>query len=442
MKKYSRRNFIRITGSSGVGLSLLSNPLTLLSNGSPASKVVVAVMGVRSRGKALAVNFARQKETEVAYVCDVDERYLNDCIKKVSEVQGKAPKGVKDFRKILDDKSVDALVIAAPDHWHAPATIMACAAGKHVYVEKPCSHNPLEGEMMVKAALKYNRKVQMGAQRRSWPVIIEGIKEVRNGAIGNAYFAKGWYTNTRPSIGIGEMGDAPNYLDFDLWQGPAPRREYKDNIHPYNWHWFWHWGTGEAGNNGTHSIDLMRWGLGVNYPVKVVSTGGRYHFRDDWETPDTQIISYEFQENKAMTWEGRSCNGYGVEGTGYGLTFYGDKGTLVMGNNSYAIYDMEKMLIKQKEDVVENDPQNTVGPGERLDAIHINNFLNSIRRDDPLNLNIQEGHVSTLLCHLGNIAQRTGRTLHTDTLNGHILNDEEAMQLWSRTYEPGWNPEV
>ncbi len=441
MKKRSRRSFIKVTGSTGVGLTLLSHPLMASSFGSPSQKIVVAVMGVRSRGKALATNFARQKDTEVAYVCDVDERYLGECIKRVSEVQPKSPKGVKDFRKILDDQSVDALVIAAPDHWHAPATIMACAAGKHVYVEKPCSHNPHEGEMMVQAARKYKRKVQMGAQRRSWPVIIEGIEDVRKGTIGNAYFAKGWYTNTRASIGVGRVTDVPGYLDFDLWQGPAPRKEYKDNIHPYNWHWFWHWGTGEACNNGTHSIDLMRWGLGVDYPVKVVSAGGRYHFRDDWETPDTQIISFEFEENKAMTWEGRSCNGYGVEGSGYGIIFYGDKGTLVMGNNSYAVYDMEKKLIRQKDDVVENDPQNRVGPGERLDALHINNFLDSIRRGDSLNLDINAGHTSTLLCHLGNIAQRSGRALHTNPLNGYILDDEEAMKLWSRTYEPGWELE-
>ncbi len=442
MTNYSRRNFLKVTGSAGVGLTLLSHPLTLLSNGSPSSKIVVAVMGVRSRGRALAVNFARQKDTEVAYVCDVDERYLNECIKSISAIQQKRPKGEKDFRKILDDKSVDALVIAAPDHWHAPATIMACEAGKHVYVEKPCSHNPKEGEMMVKAALKYKRKVQMGAQRRSWPVIIEGIEEVRKGTIGNAYFAKGWYANTRPSIGTGKVDDVPDYLDFNLWQGPAPRKEYRDNIHPYNWHWFWHWGTGEAGNNGTHSIDLMRWGLGVDYPVKVVSAGGRYHFRDDWETPDTQVMSFEFEENKVMTWEGRSCNGYGVEGSGYGIIFYGDQGTLVMGNNSYAIYDMEKKLIRKKEDVAENDPQNILGPGERLDALHINNFLNSIRRGDPLNLDIKTGHISTLLCHLGNIAQRTDHALHTDPLNGHILQDEAAMKLWSRTYEPGWKPDI
>ncbi|RZM13895.1 MAG: hypothetical protein EOO88_44420, partial [Pedobacter sp.] len=206
------------------------------------------------------------------------------------------PKGVKDFRSILSDKDLDAMYLAPPDHWHAPAAIICCTANKHVYVEKPLCHNPHEGELAVAAARKYKRVVQMGSQRRSWPTLTEGIHALHNGAIGKVYMAKTWYTNNRATIGVGKTVPVPSNLDFELWQGPAPRMPYKDNLVHYNWHWFWHWGTGEALNNGTHEIDVARWGLQADYPTKVNSVGGRYRFQDDWETPDTQIITFECKD--------------------------------------------------------------------------------------------------------------------------------------------------
>jgi len=304
--------------------------------------------------------------------------------------------------------------------------------------------NSHEGELLVSAARKYNRKVQMGSQRRSWPNVIEAMKSLHEGIIGRVYFARGWYTNNRPSIGTGNHIVVPEWLDFDLWQGPAPREEYRDNILHYNWHWFWNWGTGEAGNNATHFTDLMRWGLQVDFPSSVRSTGGRYRYKDDWETPDTQIITWDFPNNTLMEWEGRSCNGRYVEGTSVGAAFYGEKGTLVLlGNNAYKLYDLDNKLLKDVRNDFTIDSRNIVSPAQRLDALHIQNFFDGIRKDVPLNAEIERGHKSTLLVHLGNIAARSGNiSLKTDTENGHIIGNEEAGKYWERKYQPGWEPVI
>lgn len=407
-------------------------------------RIKVSIMGVHSRGLALAENYARQKNCEVIYISDVDRLSMEKCIGVVEKIQNTTPKAAPDFRKALEDKSLEAIVIAAPDHWHAPAAILACKAGKHVYVEKPCSHNPHEGEMLVAASRKYNRKVQMGSQRRSWPNIIAGINELKEGIIGRPYFARGWYTNNRPSIGIGENVAVPPWLNYDLWQGPAQRQPYKNNIIHYNWHWFWKWGTGEALNNGTHMVDLMRWGLGVEYPLRVNSAGGRYRYNDDWQTPDTQIITWQFPNNTLMEWEGRSCNSRTIEGSGVGVSFYGEKGTLEMevaGGNSYRVYDLDNKLIREAKNNVAIDVRNTMDPSQALDALHIQNFFEGIRKGTPLNAEILNGHQSTLLCQLGNIAVRAGNiSLQTNEKNGHIINNEVANKYWRREYEPGWEP--
>ena len=392
-----------------------------------AETVIVGVMGTGGRGTQLARGFQGQAGCTVAYVCDADRNRVEQAAAAVERVSNTRPKVVTDFRRILDDKSVDALVIAAPDHWHAPATILACKAGKHVYVEKPCSHNPWEGEMMVAAARKYNRKVQMGNQRRSWPKVQEAMQALREGIIGRVYYSRGWYANRRGSIGRGKIADPPDYLDYELWQGPAPRRPYRTNVIHYNWHWFWHWGTGEIGNNGVHAIDLCRWGLQVDFPVHVTSAGGRYRFDDDQETPDTHVASYDFEGEKSIAWEGLSCNPFGIEHTGFGASFHGETGTLVITGAGYKVYDLRNRLIKEE-----------TGPGG--DATHIANFLNAIRNDEPLNSEIAEGHKSTLLCHLGNIAYRVQRDLKCDPTNGHVVDDKEAMSYWKREYEPGWEP--
>jgi predicted dehydrogenase len=332
------------------------------------------------------------------------------------------------------------MVIATPDHWHAPAALLALQAGKHVYLEKPCSHNPHEGEILIKAASLYAKAVQMGNQRRSFPVIIQGIQELKDGVIGRPYFGKGWYANNRGPIGTGKETAVPEWLDWDLWQGPAPRKAYKDNVVHYNWHWFWHWGTGEALNNGTHMIDLLRWGLSVDYPAKVSSNGGRYRYQDDWETPDTQVINLDFKEGVTMSWEGRSCNGKLNEGSGAGVIFYGEKGSMIFpGGNNYIICNLDDTIAKEVQMEPNVETGNLVNPYDNLDAFHINNFFDGIRNgSSKLNADIESGHKSTLLVQLGNIAQRVGHSLEIDAENGHILNDKKALEYWSRSYENGW----
>ena len=284
--------------------------------------------------------------------------------------------------------------------------------------------------------------MQVGAQRRSWPGLTEGIEALHNGVIGKVHFAKAWYTNNRKSIGFGKEMPAPSTIDFDLWQGPAPRRSYRDNLIHYNWHWFWHWGTGEALNNGTHEIDVVRWGLGLDFPTAVSSEGGRFRYKDDWETPDTQTIDIRFGDDCLVTWEGRSCNSRDTEGRDRGVIFYGEGGALETGHNGYRIFDMKNKLVKElaSKDVIDGRDPNS--PSANLDMGHIADFIDAIKTNRRPNGDIEELHKSTLLVQLGNIAWRTGHRLMIDPSNGHIVNDPEAQRLWSRTYEPGWEPIV
>ncbi len=444
--KNSRRKFIKniSAGSAavtfgGIGLGFSSKSYGNIIGAN--DRIRVAVIGSNGRGSGMAATFAKQPNTEVIYICDVEEKARQKGIDAVVKTGKDAPKGENDFRKALLNKDVDAAYIATPDHWHAPATIICCTAGKHVYVEKPLSHNPHEGEMAIAAARKYKRVVQMGAQRRSWKLLTEGINELKGGAIGKVHMAKCWYTNSRKSIGTGKETAVMPGLDYDLWQGPAPRMPYKDNLIHYNWHWFWHWGTGEALNNGTHEVDVARWGLGIDYPLRVNSTGGRYFFKDDWQTPDTQLITFDCPEATVL-WEGRSCNQYKTEGSDRGVLFYGDKGVMLTGHDGYIIYDENGKVLKDIKSNAVIEGRNTSSPGESLDAVHIANFLDSIRLSKVPNADVAIGFKSTLWVQLGNIAQRVGHTLNIDQTNGHITGDDKAMELWSRKYEPGWEPKM
>jgi predicted dehydrogenase len=442
-----RRAFIRrtlagaaVTGLGGIlpGFSAQSYANILGAN----DRIRVACMGVNSRGLAVAENFAGLQNCEVLYVSDVDRRAAEKCMANVEKIQKKRPKAAPDFRKALEDKNLDALVVTAPDHWHVPAALLACQAGKHVYLEKPASHNPNEGELVVAAAKKYNRVIQLGNQRRSWPNVAAAIRELHGGVIGRPYFAKTWYAKNRASIGIGKETAVPDWLDYELWQGPAPRRPFRDNVVHYNWHWFWHWGTAESGNTGMHQIDLARWGLGVEYPVRVTSAGGRYRYQDDQETPDTQVITLEFKNKTSILHEGRSCNGKSVDGSGTALIFYGENGSMLIDGNAYTIYDLKNKVLKEVKNQVKMESLNTTSPAQELDAPHMQNFLDGIRKGTRLISDILNGHQSTLLCQLGNIALRTGHTLNINPENGHILNNPEAQKYWSRDYQPGWEPKV
>jgi predicted dehydrogenase len=392
-------------------------------------KLVVGVMGTGGRGTSLARTFAAQANVEVAYVCDADSDRAGKAADAVANGSKSRPKVVADFRRILDDKAVDVFVCAACNHWHAPSGILACLAGKHAYIEKPCSHNPREGELLVAAARKADRRVQMGNQRRSYPKVMEAIQALRDGVIGRVYFAQSWYTNNRPSIGTGEANAPPAGLDYELWQGPAPHKPFKSNYLHYNWHWFWNWGNGELGNNGVHTIDLCRWGLGVDCPTRVTSAGGRYRYKDDQETPDTHVVSYDFPGGRTITWEGFSCNQV-PPGPKPTALFQGETGSLALADVGYTVYDAKGKEVKKEAGKSGGD------------VAHIANFLAAVRGTEKLNSEIEEGHKSTLLCHLGNIAHRTGRALRCDPTTGRVENDPEAMRLWTREYAPGWEPKV
>ena len=409
-KPLDRREFVsKSAAAAAVGIAAGQAGL---ARASANEKVVVGVMGLQ-RGRSLAVSFARMPNVEIKYVCDVDTNRIESGVKVIEGEKKPSPQGVTDFRRILDDNSVDALVCAAPNHWHGPATILACQAGKHVYVEKPCCHNPAEGEMMIEAARKHRRAVQVGTQRRSGGGFQAAVKALQDGAIGRVYLAKAAYNNVRGSIGTGKPGTPPDSLNYDLWQGPAPRAPYVDNRIHYNWHWFWQWGNGELGNNGVHTIDICRWGLNVDFPTRVTSSGGRYRYQDDQQTPDANTVCFEFADRKQI------------------VAFFGENGSLHLdANGGYRILDERRKEVSEKSGLVRGDRE------------HIANFLSAIRNDQPLKLNaeIEIGHASTLLCHLGNIAQRTTGSIQCGP-KGRIL-DEDAMKLWRRDYEPGWAPKV
>ncbi|HTH63953.1 MAG TPA: Gfo/Idh/MocA family oxidoreductase [Gemmatimonadales bacterium] len=435
-----RRKFVQTVSAAGLGIAA-SGVRSWAFGRSASEQVVVAVMGLNGRGTVLGKVFARTPNATVGYVCDVDSQVLAKGAAAIAGLQTTPPKAIADFRRALDDKSVDALVIAAPDHWHTPAAILALQAGKHVYVEKPCGHNAREGELIVEAQRKHQRAVQMGTQQRSAERSIELVQALKEGLIGRPYLARAWYANTRGTIGRGKEAPVPTNLDYELWQGPAPRTPYRDNVIHYNWHWFHRWGTGEICNNGTHEIDVSRWMLGVDACTRVVSTGGRYQFDDDWEFTDTQEVTFEFAGGKTIIWQGQSCNGLPTFGRSRGVAVLGTAGSVVVDRDGYVVYDPKGQVIRQVAAAKPSDPLNVVADDEAT-GTHIANFIDAVRTGAPLHQPISEGAKSVLLCHLGNIAQSTGRALRTDPASGRIVDDPDAMKLWQREYAPGWMPVV
>ncbi|MEX2306693.1 MAG: Gfo/Idh/MocA family oxidoreductase [Pirellulales bacterium] len=390
--------------------------------------VVLALMGANSRGSQLAVEFAKQKGAEIAYVCDCDERAIEKGIAAATANGGRRPNGIKDFRQALDDPAVDGLICAAPNHWHAAATILACAAGKHVYVEKPVSHTPEEGERMIAAARAANRAVQVGLQRRSGSLYRTVIDRVRDGSIGRVLFARSTYFADRPSIGRGKQTSVPSWLDYDLWQGPAPERPYRDNVVHYNWHFFWHWGNGELANNGVHTIDICRWALGVDFPSRVTAAGAKLRYDDDQETPDTCSVTFDC-DGRTMVWEGVSWSRAHGSSSQINIELRGENGTLVVDDGGFVIVDRAGKELER-------------GNGSRGDDEHARSFLDSVRNGSRPSCDVEEGHKSTMFCHLGNIAYRTGQSLEVDPTNGHILNKSVAEAFWGREYRKGWMPDV
>jgi predicted dehydrogenase len=441
----TRREFIKTTSLTTAGIALGATAVSAQQSKKimKANEVVnVAVVGLNSRGNGLMETILRLDNVNVIALCDVDAKVLEKRAAAVKEKTGKAPKQETDFRKLLENKDIDAVFIASADHTHTPFSVYALQAGKHVYCEKPCSHNAAEGELLVKAQKKYGKLVQIGNQQRSAPTSQLAMKDISEGIIGDVYEAKCWYANSRGTIGNGKLAKIPAHLNWDLWQGPAPRMPYKDNYVHYNWHWFRHWGTGEICNNGLHEMDICRWALGATNPIKVYSQGGRYHYSsDDWEFFDTQIARFEFSEGKSLTWEGRSCNGLAQYKRGRGVVIYGTEGSIMLDRNDYFVYGLDGKEVKHESEKALSQTTNIVGTGALTDY-HIHNFLQAIREGEKLNSPVSEANISNHLCHIGNIAQYLGTPLTIDEKTGHILNNKEAKKYWGREYESGWEPKI
>lgn len=431
MSHLDRRSFLQASTLSAAAALAPRAFAANLQAESPSEQLSVAVIGL-GRGKDHASAILNTPKARITYLCDVDKNRLAGGMKhvegKVNDRKEAQPTPIGDLRRALDDPKLDAVFIATCNHWHSIAAIMACQAGKHVYVEKPGSHNAWEGQQLILAARKNRRIVQMGNQRRSWPAIIEGIQKLRDGAIGKVLYARCWYDNQRPSILKGKLVSPPDSLDYTLWQGAAPERPYKDNVIPYNWHWHWHYGGGEMANNGIHALDVARWGLGVDYPSTVSYLGGRYHYDDDQETPDTGAAVFHFANGVGCTWEGSSCHPRRDEKHPF-VEFYGTEGTLRNEGSGYVINDLKGAKIGE-------------GKGDGGEQGHIENFLDCVRSGKAPNSEIEIGQTSTLLCHLANISYRTGRMLRFDGDKKTIVNDADAMKYWKREYRTGWEPQV
>jgi predicted dehydrogenase len=437
----TRREFLNELAVGAAGLAVESTAKSYGKILGSNDRLNFAVIGLNERAYAhLSALKANRSAARISHTCDVDSIILRKFADRVEKEMGEAPEADNDFRRILERKDVDAITIATPDHWHTPMAIAGLQAGKHVYVEKPCSHNPAEGEMLLQAQQKYGKLVQMGNQQRSSQHTIEIVQKIHEGIIGRPYLAKAWYSNVRKSIGMGKEVPVPAQLDWDLWQGPAPRSPYKDNVHPYNWHWFRKYGTGEALNNGTHEVDVCRWALGVDYPKRVTSSGGRYQFRDDWQFYDTLVTSFEY-EDRMLSWEGKSCQGMKYYDRDRGSAIMGTAGTVVVDRDGYEIYDLKGKKMSEFKAGSTTSSSDLLGRDSMTDA-HFANFITGIRKGEKLNAPISAGNIAVTMLHLSNIAWEVNRELHLNTNDGRIQGDPEAMKMWGREYEKGWAPQV
>jgi predicted dehydrogenase len=437
----SRRTFLdglAVTAASAAISSTAKSYAQILGSN---DRLNFAILGLNGRGYAhLSALKNNAASARVSHICDVDSAILAKFAIEAEKELGYAPAANGDYRKILEAKDVDVITVALPDHWHAPMAILGLQAGKHVYVEKPSSHNPREGELLVEAQKKYGKLVQVGDQQRSSDYTIKVIQQIHDGLIGDPYYAKAWYVNKRKSMGYGQPAAVPATLNWELWQGPVPRSEYKDNIHPYNWHWLTRYGTGESLNNGTHEVDVCRWALGVEYPNRVTAAGGRYNFKDDWQFYDTLDTNFEY-DGKMINWEGRCCQGMKIYGRERGSSILGTKGSILIDRDGYELYDWNGKKTDEFKTGKQTSSTDTIGRDSMTDA-HFLNMINGIRHGEKLNSPIPIANVSVTMLQLSNIAYFTKRELALDPKTGHILNDSEAMKLWGRTYEKGWEVKV
>ena len=434
MSESNRRKFLvegaAATAAVAAAANVLAPHVASADDAKPAEKIRVGVIGPGGMGTSHLNTLLANPEVEIAYVCDVDAARLEKAAKTVETKSGKAPKAETDMRRLLDDKSITAVFVATPDHWHAPAAILALDAGKHVYVEKPCCHNIREGRLMIEAAQRNKRIVQVGTQSRSTPHVIKAIQLLKDGAIGEILSAKVWNSQKRRDIGKLQPSAAPSSLDYDTWTGPAPKRDYQANLLPGSWRWFYDFGCGDMGNDGVHNLDVAVWGLGVEtHPNTIAALGGKYFFDDDQQFPDTQNVLFEYDaggKKKQLMFEQRIWSPYKQEGYENGNAFYGTKGQLVMGHTQgWTLYGPKSVVIEQMTGSVD------------LPAHH-RNFFDSIRSGAVPHAPAEVGHLSAALCHLGNIAVRTRRLLNFDPAAEQIVKDDEVNALVKRQYREHW----
>ncbi len=445
MNSYDRRRFIKqatgtvaaVTGSSLAGKSFAQTEpapaAPAVQDQNVASKIRVACIGIFGRGKNHIDSMVGRDGVELVAICDADNSTLSARQREIEKKTGKPVKTYDDMRRIFDDKDIDAVTFATPNHWHALGTIWACQAGKDVYVEKPASHNVWEGRQMIKAARKYNRIVQVGTQSRSSAALREAVQKLRDGAIGEVYMAKGLCYKWRGTIGKVEPTTPPTSLNYELWTGPADMLPYTKHRHPYNWHWYWNYGNGDIGNQGVHEMDKARWGLGVGMPTEIQAMGNKFMFDDSQETPNTMIATFNYPDQKKMLvfevrhWMTNPELGEGERGeNNVGNIFYGSEGYMVMPD--YSTYEI--FLGKKAES------QGKVSKG----GDHFGNFFDAVRsrKIEDLNCDIEEGHPSAALCHLANISYRLKRTLNFDPASEKFVNDAEADKMLTRPYRPGF----
>lgn len=442
----NRRNFIRTAaiGTAGVmmgGASLSAKSYKRVIGANDRIHVGVAGLGRRVNGfyNALANS---NNNVEVMYLCDVMEKQRIKSAKKMGELLDYKPKLENDIRKVIEDKKVDALFNLTPDHWHAPGSIMALKEGQHVYVEKPCSHNMAENDLLVAAMKKYNRVVQMGNQQRSAQHTIDIVKKIHDGIIGTPYKAVAFFSNRRGEVPHQKQAPVPQGLDWDLFQGPAVRRDYTSETYNYNWHWYgWNYGTAELGNNGTHELDVARWALDVDYPISVQADGQKTAFVDDgWEMYDTMEATFKFEGNKTIKWDGKSRNGYQTYGAGRGTIIYGSEGAVIVDREHYKLFDRRRELIEE----VHSDSKEgglALGGGGGMTDLHIANFFDAIRGKAELTAPIDDAAYSMAMVHYGNVAYRIDKAFNIDPQTGKML-DPKAMELWGREYAKGWEPKL
>jgi predicted dehydrogenase len=429
-KEVVRREFLERVAAGGIAASLT---IPAAARGrSVQDKLVVGLIGCGGRGLHDARLFKQVPNVEIAYVCDVDSQRRQQAAR---DLQVPDNRSVGDLRHVLDDQSVDAVLVTTPDHWHSPAAILACASGKHVYVEKPISHNVREGRLLVDMSRRTKTLVQHGTQSRSTPMMIEAIRLLHESIIGDVLAAKCWNIQRRSTIGRGVDGAPPPELDYDTWIGPATMIPYRSNRVHNRWTWWYHFGAGDMGNDGVHDLDYTRWGLGVEgHPTRISGHGGKYFFDDDQEFPDTQQVTFEYspQGSKAkprmLVYEQRLWDTNHPHHCDSGAEFYGTRGQMFLSRRG-------KLEVRDdRGELVAVD----VKPGAHDDAAHVANFCDAVRDGVSLNADALTGHLSSSLCHLGNIATRVGRSLLFDGDREQILGDDQANLLVQREYRPHW----